>query len=152
MFAKQLSIGLMLALPLAAIGCGRDDGPPAPTPPRSEVSSGPVELTVQFDPAAPSLADQGVLTVTVSREPGVVVERPEFGPRFGDFRLIDEREEIPAIEKDREITRYVYTLEPIRPGRAALWPVDVAFTDARPGGDGKRQILSSEPLAVEVAT
>jgi len=142
------------ALPLAIVlGCGRATTNPPAEPPRSVVEDGPVRLSVEFDPAAPRLADRATLTVTTNCEPGVKVERPEFGAEFGDFRVVEAREELPRIDNNREILTWVYTLEPIRAGRASLWPVDVAWVDARPnGGDGRQHWISSKPLAVEVAT
>ena len=116
------------------------------------MEKGPVRLSVRFDPATPTLADRPTLAVTVDHAPGVTIEWPEFGPQFGDFRVVDAREELPGVEDDREIIRWVYTLEPMRPGRAAIWPVDVALTDTRPDGDGRRHLISTEPLAVEVTT
>ena len=76
---------------------------------------------------------------------------PEFGGRFGDFRVVDSRDEMPRVENHREILRWIYTLEPIAAGRASVWPVDVAYVDARPQGDGKRHIVSSKPLSVEAS-
>jgi hypothetical protein len=153
MYAKHATLLLLIALPLAAVlGCGGESESTPPPPPRSEVTLGPVNLAVQLDPSVPTLADRPTLTVTLDHPPGVAVEWPEFGPEFGDFRVVDVREAMPAVAEDREIMQYVYTLEPKSAGRAAIWPVDIAFTDARPDGDGKRHVLSSEPLAVEIAT
>jgi len=145
---------LMAALSWAvAAGCERPDAARPAEPPRSTVEAGPVRLSVQFDPAAPALADRAKLTVAIDAEPGVTVEKLQFGSQFGDFRVVDVQEELPRIENHREIAKWICTLEPIRPGRAAIWPVDVAFVDSRAtGGDGKRRLLSSKPLAVEVAT
>ncbi|HLA85440.1 MAG TPA: hypothetical protein VJL29_11655 [Thermoguttaceae bacterium] len=141
-----------LAPLLVALGCGRGEPAALPEPPRSVVEQGPLRLTVQFDPAAPALADRATLRLTVDSEPGVTIQNPEFGPEFGDFRVVEVHDAMPRVETNRDITTWTVLLEPIRPGRAAIWPVDVAYVDARAHGDGKRHVLSSKPLAVEVAT
>ncbi|MBN2216403.1 MAG: DUF4381 family protein [Pirellulales bacterium] len=145
---------LLAVLPLAvALGCGRGEIKLPPKPPRSVFDDGPVRLSVEFAPAEPRLADRATLAVRIDAEPGVTVERPEFGAEFGDFRVVDAREELPRVDNNREIVEWIYTLEPIRAGRAAIWPVDVAYVDARStGGDGNRHWISSKPLSVEVAT
>ena len=149
---RQLWLAI-LVLPLVGFwGCGPREKAAAPQSVQSTVDEGPMRLSVDFKPLAPRLSQRASLIVTTDCEPGVTVEWPEFGEQFGDFRVIDSQQDMPRVENDREIQRWVYTLEPMRAGRAAIWPVDVAYVDARANGDGKRHLIASKPLAVEVST
>jgi hypothetical protein len=111
-----------------------------------------VRLTVAVAPAKPRLSDEPILTLTINYQQGVKVQKPPFGSSISDFIIRDIHEPPLRIEGDREIIEQSYTLEPTRTGKIFILPIAVAFTDARPNGDGKEHTLESEGLTVEVAS
>ncbi len=119
---------------------------------RSEVERGPVRVTVEVEPARARLSDEPTLTLTIDHQKGVTVQKPPFGESLGDFLIRDFREPLPRVEGEREIIQQVYTLEPTRTGKLAVWPIGVAFTDTRPDGDGKEHAIETEGLTIEIAS
>jgi len=145
---KPAMLMVLLVAPVV-VGCGGGE-PAVVAPPRSQVESGPVRVTVEVEPARPRLSDRVTLTVSIDHAAGVTVEPPAFGEAFGDFAVVELREPLARIEQGREIRQQVLTLEPTHTGELEIWPVDVTFMDTRPEGDGREHVVSTEPLSVEV--
>ena len=119
---------------------------------RSEVELGPVQVTVEVEPAEARLSDEPVLTLTIRSRDGVDVVKPPFGESLGDFLIRDFREPLPKVEDEWRILQQVYTLEPTRTGELAIWPISVTFTDNRTDGDGREHTLQTEGLSVAIAS
>ena len=154
-FANLLGPTALAVLLLA--GCGsRSKGPfdeagsAAPTPARSEVELGPVRVSVEVDPPKARLSDEPTLTLKIDYEQGVTVQDPPFGESLGNFVIRDYSTPLPQIRGDREIRQKIYTLEPTRTGKLAVWPISVTFTDTRPNGDGKEHTVETEGLEIEI--
>lgn len=119
---------------------------------RSEVELGPVQVTVEVEPAEARLSDEPVLTLTIRSQDGVDLVKPPFGEALGDFLIRDFREPLPEVEDEWRILRQVYTLEPTRTGELSIWPISVTFTDNRTDGDGHEHTIQTEGLTVTVAS
>ena len=145
----------LLAVLLA--GCARGDRPDDQKPQaakfvRSVVRRGPVQLGVTVEPAPARLSDEPKLTVRLEYEPGVEVRKPRFGQSLGDFVIRDFREPLPRVDQGRQVIEQIYTLEPTRSGKLAVFPIAVTFVDKRPTGDGREHKLETEGLTVEIAS
>ena len=150
--------GLML-LAVWVIGCESStiqaptaSGQGSDTAVRSEVTRGPVQLTVEVAPQELQLSDEPKLTLTIRAEQGVRVVKPPFGAALGDFQIRDFYEPEPETDGASEVLRQVYTLEPTRAGTLSIAPIAVRFFDERSAGDGKEYTVESEALTVEVST
>ena len=119
---------------------------------RSEVELGPVQVTVEVEPAEARLSDEPTLTLTIRFLDGVDVVKPPFGESLGDFLIRDFREPLPKVKDEWRILRQIYTLEPTRTGELSVWPISVTFTDNRTDGDGREHTLQTEGLTVTVAS
>jgi len=138
-------------------GCARGDRPDDQKPQaakfvRSVVRRGPVQLGVTVEPAPARLSDEPKLTVRLEYEPGVEVRKPRFGQSLGDFVIRDFREPLPRVDQGRQVIEQIYTLEPTRSGKLAVFPIAVTFVDKRPTGDGREHKLETEGLTVEIAS
>lgn len=142
----------MLVLP----GCGAKATSPSDAAPikpaRSEVTRGPVRVTVEVQPSKLRLSDVATLTLTIDHEEGVTVEKPPFGSTLGSFAIQNFHEPLPKIKNGREEIQQVYTLEPTETGKLRIDPISVKFTDRRPKGDGRSHTVATEPLSVEVTS
>ena len=119
---------------------------------RSQVELGPVQVTVEVEPAKARLSDEPTLTLTVRYQDGVDVVKPPFGESLGDFLIRDFREPLPKVEDRWRILEQVYTLEPTRTGELSIWPISVTFTDNRTDGDGREHTIQTEGLSITVAS
>ncbi len=119
---------------------------------RSEVELGPVQVTVEVEPAEARLSDEPTLTLTIRSQDGVDVVKPPFGESLGDFLIRDFREPLPKVEDEWQILQQVYTLEPTQTGELSIWPISVTFTDNRTDGDGREHTIQTEGLTVTVAS
>ena len=119
---------------------------------RSETELGPVQVTVEVEPAKARLSDEPTLTLTIRSQDGVDVVKPPFGESLGDFLIRDFREPLPKVEDEWRILQQVYTLEPTRTGTLSIWPIGVTFTDNRTGQDGRERTIQTEGLTVTVAS
>jgi len=151
-YATQL-LFVLLGL-LAVAGCNRAADAPAEGPgrTRSEVERGPVKLSVEIEPARPTLSDVPTMTLSIDYRQGVTIEQPEFAEAIGDFRIVDLCLLEPQIRDDREIVEQVFTLEPTRTGQLPIWPISINFTDNSPDGDGKRHTIETKQLSVDVGS
>jgi hypothetical protein len=146
----------LLAVVLA--GCARAERPGEQKPQaaaksvRSVVRRGPVQLGVTVEPSPARLSDEPKLTVRLEYEPGVEVRKPRFGQSLGDFVIRDFREPLPRVDQGRQVIEQIYTLEPTRSGKLAVFPIAVTFVDKRPVGDGREHKLETEGLTVEIAS
>ncbi|MGA7702497.1 MAG: BatD family protein [Thermoguttaceae bacterium] len=113
---------------------------------------GPVRVTAEVQPSKASISDEPMLTLTIDAEEGVAVEKPPFGATLGGFKIRGLREPLPKINNGREVIQQIYTLEPTQTGRLRIDPISVAFTDRRRNGDGRKQTVETEPLAVEITS
>jgi hypothetical protein len=129
-----------------------DSAQPANRVARSEVELGPVQVTVEVEPAKARLSDEPTLTLTIRSQDGVEVVKPPFGESLGDFLIRDFREPLPKVKDHWRILQQVYTLEPTRTGELAIWPISVTFTDNRPDGDKREHTVQTEGLTVTVAS
>ncbi|MEW6746408.1 MAG: BatD family protein [Planctomycetota bacterium] len=116
------------------------------------VERGPVKLTVTLDPPSPRLSDEPTLTITIDAKKGVKVLKPPFGEAVGDFSIVDYQEPLPEVREDREVTRLIYKLEPLRTGEVTIAPVPVEFEDHTEGGDSERHTIESEAVTVKVTS
>ena len=155
--AQQFAACCLLAA--VAFGCAHREAPSdAPKPQsvsecvRSAVRRGPVQLTVAIEPAPARLSDEPELTLRLEYEPGVEIRKPRFGQSLGDFIIRDFREPLPRLDNGRQVLEQIYTLEPTRPGKLAVFPIAVTFVDKRPTGDGREHKLETEGLSVEIAS
>ena len=119
---------------------------------RSEVELGPVQVTVEVEPAKARLSDEPTLTLTIRFEDGVDVVKPPFGESLGEFLIRDFREPLPGVEDEWRILQQIYTLEPTRTGELSIWPISVTFTDNRIDGDGREHTIQTEGLSVKIAS
>lgn len=119
---------------------------------RSAVRRGPVQLTVSVEPAPARLSDEPKLTLRLEYEPGVEIRKPRFGQSLGEFIIRDFREPLPRLDDGRQVLEQIYTLEPTRPGKLAVFPIAVTFVDKRPTGDQREHKLESEGLTLEIAS
>ena len=117
---------------------------------RTEIERGPVKVIVEVSPSPARLSDEPQLTLTIAAEEGVEVEPPPFGGALGEFLIRDFREPLPETSDGRQISRQVYTLEPMQTGTLQIDPIVVGFVDNREQGDGKQHTVETEALAVEV--
>jgi hypothetical protein len=109
-------------------------------------------LTVSVEPSPARLSDEPKLTLRLEYEPGVEIHKPRFGQSLGEFIIRDFREPLPRTDEGRQVLEQVYTLEPTRPGKLAVFPIAVTFVDKRSTGDGREHKLETEGLTVEVAS
>ena len=128
----------------------RDDSNVSAT--RSEKELGPVRLIVEVQPDKPRLSDEPQLTLTIRAPRGIRIEKPPFGEALGEFLIRDFFEPLPETDDDIEITRQIYTLEPMRAGNLTIAPIAVVWWDERPDGDQKSHTVESEALTLEVST
>jgi len=107
--------------------------PAAAGPLVSEVSRGPVALSVELLPRAPRIGDLLTLDIGVTSEAGVEVLMPEFGEALGRFQIVDF---VPSetIDADgRTVARQRYRLQTPASGPQRVPPIAVEFVDRRPG-------------------
>lgn len=151
-------LGSLLVLLLAAAmlllpGCAEPPEPaPQPAAARSQVEQGPVQLTVEVTPQPARLADNPVMTITLTVEQGVTIEKPEFGAAFGEFLIRDFHEPLVETRDEQEILRQIYTLEPTQTGEQLIPPITIAYRDMRAGDAAPQQTLTSEPLMLSVTS
>jgi LPXTG-motif cell wall-anchored protein len=157
--ARSIRVILLCALAALAWGCQtKSDNTTADSNrqdnrvSRSEVELGPVQVTVEVEPAEARLSDEPTLTLTIRSQDGVDVVKPPFGESLGDFLIRDFREPLPKVEDQWRILQQVYTLEPTRTGELSIWPISVTFTDNRTDGDGRKHTLQTEGLTVTIAS
>ena len=58
----------------------------------------------------------------------------------------------PGWTAPARVLEQIYTLEPTRTGKLAVFPIVVTFVDKRPTGDGREHKLETEGLTVEIAS
>jgi hypothetical protein len=149
---------LITASVLVLAGCGtkstgpNDSDANAAAAVRSEVTRGPVRVSVEVQPGKARLSDEPVLTLTIDSEQGVVVQKPPFGESLGGFQIRDFREPLPKIKDGRETIQQIYTLEPTETGKLLIDPISVSFTDNRPKGDHRAHTIETEALTVEITS
>jgi hypothetical protein len=148
----QFAIIFALSIFLAACNFQKTSPQDSATPARSVIEQGPVKVTAEVVPAKARLSDEPVLTLTIDAESGVKVEKPLFGATLGSFLVRDCREPLPKTRENREITQQVLTLEPTVTGRLAIDPINITFTDSRPGGDRKAHTVETKAMTVDVVS
>lgn len=119
---------------------------------RSQVESGAVRFTAAVAPPALAISDEATLTLTIDYADGVEVDFPPFGKTVGGFAVRDVRRPLAKTAEGRRVIQEVLTLEPQNVGRMTIYPINVTYTDKRPGGDGKQHSLRSEELSINVAS
>jgi hypothetical protein len=148
----QFAIILLLSIFLAGCTSSKSETTTVPAAARSVVERGPVKVTVEVAPAEARLSDEPVLTLSIDAASGVKVEKPPFGDRLGNFKILDCREPLPKTLNGREITQRIFTLEPTTVGAYVIDPIEVRYTDPRPGSDRKSHALETKPLTVRVTS
>ncbi len=149
---------LALAIVVALAACGKAAPTiatsPMPTAPADAITkdteNGPVKATVKVWPAAPTLAEPLYLELTVSAEPGVMVEVPEQVVAFGRFK-VDKQLRDDRRDGDRRVTVQTYVLAALASGRHRLPPLRVEVDDQRGSGSTAAQELLTEEIPVDVA-
>jgi hypothetical protein len=95
--------------------------------------SGPVKASVEVRPAAPSLGDPLVLTLTIEAAAGVRVEPPPFGEALGRFGIVDFTPRRRATAGGGSVLVQTYTLQAPMSGRQRIPPLRIEFADERSG-------------------
>jgi len=155
-FQPTATTTVVAACVLLVAGCAQPAGEEQSAPSsetetvRSEVERGPVQLSVEVEPAGPRLSDEPKLTLAIRSAKGVRIEKPPFGEALGEFLIRDFHEPLAESDGEYDVIRQVYTLEPTRAGKLSIAPIAVRFFDERPDGDGKQHTIESEALTVEV--
>jgi Domain of unknown function (DUF4381) len=156
--SEFLLVASFLMMSMMEVGCDSKNAdvdasaPESEHAARTEVTRGPVRLTVELTPGKPRLSDEPELVVTIRADKGVRVESPPFGGSLGDFIIRDYYEPLPQIVEGAEVLRQVYTLEPLSAGNLSVSPIVVTFTDDRPDGDGMEHMIETDALQIEVTT
>jgi hypothetical protein len=150
----KMVFAILVLLANFPAGCtsSKTETPEAPVVARSVVERGPVKVTAEVAPAQARLSDEPVLTLSIEAASGVKVEKPLFGDRLGAFKILDCRQPLAKTHEGREVAQMVFRLEPTAVGRHVIDPIDVRFTDPRPGGDKKTQTVETKPLTVRVTS
>lgn len=141
----------LLFIPLSGCAGNHDDETKAKPAVRT-VERGPVRVTIEVKPSPARLSDELTLTLTIDSAEGVKAPMPPFAETLGDFQIRDIKGPLPKVRDGREIVQRILTLEPTRAGLITIDPINIAFTDLRPDGDGKVHTLETEPITVEITT
>jgi len=150
-----------LAVALAGQGSARSGDAekrlPAAGQRTEDMSWGPVEMRVTFDPARVDLRRDVMVTITISAPPEIEVAMPDLSSRLEGFVVSGAFDEEPVTRggKIRQVRRC--RLTPILSRRYRLAPMAVAYQDR--GGHSvssgwfltKPVILEEEPLIAEQA-
>jgi hypothetical protein len=123
-----------------------DEGPAAPSGDElTRVTQiGPVKATVTMSPAAPTIGDPIVLTLSVEAQAGVDVRMPEFGEALGRFQIVDFSRPTGGPASAQR-----YTLQIPMSGRLRIPQLRVEFTDNRPGHQGDAGVANPRELLTE---
>jgi len=119
--------------------------------------SGPVEVTVRLQPAAPRIGDPLIFEIEVLADPDVELLMPEFGEALDRFGVADFAPSERVDEEGRTVALQRYTLQTTRSGVQSLPPILIEFVDRRPGRDPAPEgedayELLTERLEFEVAS
>ena len=131
--------GLLLLVATSASGEGLE----------SRARSGPVEATVEVEPAAPRIGDPVLLQLSVRAEPGVELLMPEFGDALDRFRIVDFAPSEEIGDDGATLARQRYTLQPARSGPQTVPPLLVEFVDRRPGREAAPEGSDAHELLTE---
>lgn len=154
---------LALAIAALALGCRGEVSAPTATPttepPADALSrvteNGPVKATLQVWPAAPTLADELRVRLTVEAATGVRVEVPTQLDALGRFDVAEQRRDERSGDGKRiQIEELV--LRPRASGPHRLPPLRLEVVDGRAGGSGSGapagpSELLTEELPIEIA-
>jgi hypothetical protein len=121
----------------------------AAEPLKATARLGPVEVTVQLEPAKPVIGDPVVLTVSAVAEQGVELLMPEFGEALERFTILDFVPRRSVDEKGRTQATQQYRLQPPSSGKQAIPPILVEFIDRRPGQRRAPEGLDAYELLTE---
>jgi hypothetical protein len=130
----RMGISLALAAAVAAAaGCSRNRRAPAaaPEPPRVEdMSWGPVELKVSFDPPRVRFDRDVVLTVRVAAPSEIAVDLPPLRDRLSGFAHAGEIDQDPVTHEGKTVREQRIRLTPLVAAEHRLAPFAVSYTDS----------------------
>ncbi len=153
---------LLVATPVMMVGCS--DSPKAAPDQLSgpaveasaartiEIEKGSVRLSVALTPAEPRLSDQPELTVTVTHDQGVQIEKPLFGAAIGDFAIVNMEEKAQALEDGREQLQQTFTLQAPKKGTLEIDPITVYFSEDVNTTEEDVQKIQTEMMQVPVGS
>jgi hypothetical protein len=159
---KSRALVLMLC---ASVACGKA-APPAdrdPEPPASALrkvsDSGPVKITVEVWPEAPTLGDPIFVRLTTASQPGVTVDLPFQANALGRFS-VENHLSRSARDGQLLVQSQTYELQAPSSGRHRIPPFRLEMIDGRqptspPAGDPDAGAATASPAttdAVEVLT
>ena len=118
----------------------------------SVTQEGPVQATVTLAPRAPRLGDPLTLELSVTAEPGVTVEMPQFGEALGRFSILDFAPRRETAADGGTVEGQRYTLQAPMSGRLRIPALRVEYVDERGGTSGAWRELLTDEIPFEVAS
>ena len=117
------------------------------------VEKGPVYLTARVTPKQPRLSDMITFDLIVRADPEVEIKPPAFGKGVHEFTIRDFVKLEEKLEEGKRVDRFRYKLEAEQAGKLLIRSQQIEYVDKRsPQKDGKRTIISSPPLEIDVTS